>query len=1732
MFKYRGQSNSLTYSLLLRFVLAGFILLSTVVGGFAATAAQYSAIPPFLSTEVLPNVMFMLDNSGSMKQSLSESRFKTSKTYYGMFEGDKTYKYDDTIEVDLNGYNGLPYDIDADSDGVTDDNDVYANPGAFVEDDSCTIGFENNCWNGSFLNWLTTRRIDAARKVMVGGKVESRDGFDYISGDSGDLEWKIVSNNERSDTVLHRTYSASQTYTPHPDSSTYTVLSPAYEGEIQTTYDPYAKLQYLELATIVNSGGTVVGEYGTVSRCGADAKAGNWCTVSLAHDYTNPVVVATIPSYYGGDPSVVRIAAVDSVTDSFNIRIEEWEYDDGGHTGEDMSYLVFEAGSHVLSGGKKIIAGTVNIAASEIFVDIGAAGFAATPVVLSSVVTNNDPTTVVTRQSATTATSFSIVLQEEEAGGSHGTETVACIALDTGSYNDNANTVFQVGLQTGVSDDWETISFSDTGLAPSFLASMQTTNGPNPAALRYDNLTTTSVDIFVEEETSYDTEMDHADENVGYVVVYSSASKEYNLALIVEEEPVGLLHDISDKVRLGISLYNYKKDTDFYNGEYFHGGTMKPILPLNPFVKNAANTTFRTLDTPVDADIDDIVDAIEHYPLVWGVTPLAENYYEVIRYFQQKTPYYESVNGAGESHYDVNNDWDPYYFEDSNGDGDTTDPGFVPCAQSYVLVFTDGAPYRDDYVPCYASGADSYTGSVGGALGCTDYDGNNSSKEGSASGNTSNNYKDTLDDLALWANSVVDQTTYAVTGDRDLRSDADLSTEQNLVTYTVGFGSDTLKQILVDTASNGGGLSYAAEDGRELKTQLTSAFTDILSRSSGTAASVISNTRSGEGAIYQSVFFPTANDSTSKVTWVGQVHALLVDAYGNMREDTNGNDKLDLIDDYFVVFNEDGTANRYVDGDGNQKLEYNTATCPSTTSPPAAVICYDSLIDTVSLQDLNYIWDTSSWLNEISDSDVETQRSTYISSADARHIFTWVDGNDDSIVDSTEVIDFTCASTPSATDLIDADKIYPYMHLYPSFADRPAEIPSLTAAELTSFLQVQTKRQINYIRGSDCADASNPIDCNTQSLANIGGAFSADTTLVYTAMRSRQFDYDGDSNIETWRLGDIVYSTPTLVGRPSENLHLLYRDLTYASFVAKYKNRRQVVYTGANDGMIHAFNAGFYDPVKKQFCKSSDFTDASTCQDSTKPALGAELWAYVPFNLLPHLYWLTQSSYSEEKHVYYVDQKPRIFDAKIFTEEGACSDISDASCVHPGGWGTVMVIGMNFGGGSIIADMDKTDGATPAAGDPTMKSAFMIFDITNPETEPTLLAEVTMPQMGFATSYPTVIAMRDGDQNGIYDDYTSGENRWYLAFGSGAADVNGDPGTVDTATGSYDDEILDDVKSLQAGQFYLLDLVKLASDNEFHALNSSGVLTEVDFNDSATAVYAAYDSNTFISTPVSADFDLDYNADAVYFGTISGASKPWGGKLRRIVIDDQNNPAGWVRDSVLMDVVKPITAAPIIGLDDDGRHWVFFGTGRYFNADDKSDTNQQSFYGFKEPLGSAGTKDWSALSASDVIDVTDFNVYSDLSVDGVTNSNWAGLLSDQTAKDAWQLNFSAGTGERTLGQAALMGGLLSFTSFIPESDICSAGGESCLWALYYKTGTAHYSGVLGTTDITVSGETKEMADAEISLGRGLATSPNIHVGREKGSSVFVQSSTGEITRIEQENPLSTKSGMQSWKLQD
>lgn len=85
-------------------------------------------------------------------------------------------------------------------------------------------------------------------------------------------------------------------------------------------------------------------------------------------------------------------------------------------------------------------------------------------------------------------------------------------------------------------------------------------------------------------------------------------------------------------------------------------------------------------------------------------------------------------------------------------------------------------------------------------------------------------------------------------------------------------------------------------------------------------------------------------------------------------------------------------------------------------------------------------------------------------------------------------------------------------------------------------------------------------------------------------------------------LGDALRSTPVLLAAPSANL----QDAAYTAFRQRYAQRRAVVYLGANDGMLHAF----------------DMAD------------GVERYAYVPNALMPYLSLLTDPAY---RHRAYLD---------------------------------------------------------------------------------------------------------------------------------------------------------------------------------------------------------------------------------------------------------------------------------------------------------------------------------------------------------------------------------------------------------------------------------------------------------------------------------------------------------------
>ncbi len=875
-----------------------------------------------------------------------------------------------------------------------------------------------------------------------------------------------------------------------------------------------------------------------------------------------------------------------------------------------------------------------------------------------------------------------------------------------------------------------------------------------------------------------------------------------------------------------------------------------------------------------------------------------------------------------------------------------------------------------------------------------------------------------------------------------------------------------------------------------LEQQLNRAFSDILENtSSATAASVISNSRSGEGALYQSIFFPVYRaDDGSAVSWAGQVHALFVDEYGNMREDTDLDGQLDAADDYFLVF--DGpVVQKYKDLDADSMFDE------------------DDLAETpleVGLNDINYLWSSSQWLNK-DVSNALTQR-TYSSSDAQRFIFTFVDKDGDMVADgddissASETMPFVApASDPAWSDLTDTSNFYAYLHTHDPFSLTAIDEDDLD--EFKSAVARQTCRVIKYIRGQDQAEE----------------VVSA-TTLA--AFRSRQVDGDNDGDLETWRLGDIVYSTPTIVSTPAEDFDLIYRDSTYTQFIKAHQKRRHVLYVGANDGMLHAFNSGFYDAENKKFLTQPLDADGNAVGTITAHPLGAELWAYVPFNLLPHLYWLTLPEY---QHVYYVDLQPRIFDARIYTDKAA----DDA--VNPSGWATLMVAGMRFGGGKIAADIDKSDGAYDSDEDPTMSSAYAIFDITDPESTPKLLAEVTFKELGFTTCHPGVVLMRDFDENNQEQ-----ANKWYLFFGSGPASYD-DSGVI-----GANKEALTDGISEQNAAIYALDLVALANEGVVRMINGSGATTESD----PFYITQLSEENSSVSKPIAVDWDLDFNTNAVYFGTSFGDHvNGWGGKLRRIYVpDDATDPTdltSWYVDSTLLDLSdvpavdalttngQPIMAPATAGTDEDGNRWIYFGTGRFFSQEDKSNTAQQSFYGIKEPKATVTVDgvetsqfSYGTVSYDSLLDVSDVEITLD---DYTTFTNKKIEIHDSYA--GWRTNFPV-SGERNLGQAVLSGDILTFTTYLPSTDVCTPEGQSYLYALHYLTGTAYFQSVIGLTEDAAGGDPEVVK--RIELGDGMTTTPNIQIGRGSSSRAFIQMGDGGIKKMEQGNPGIIKSGRTYW----
>jgi hypothetical protein len=391
-------------------------------------------------------------------------------------------------------------------------------------------------------------------------------------------------------------------------------------------------------------------------------------------------------------------------------------------------------------------------------------------------------------------------------------------------------------------------------------------------------------------------------------------------------------------------------------------------------------------------------------------------------------------------------------------------------------------------------------------------------------------------------------------------------------------------------------------------------------------------------------------------------------------------------------------------------------------------------------------------------------------------------------------------------------------------------------------------------------DASNAFTSANIVPTDLGLALTDTTTRdsVVTFIR-------GDNGFE-YKLGDIFHFNPIIVGSP-----LIWKgqfDASYQAFYTAHLNRKEVVYVGTNDGMLHCIRVRKNDDVKQG---------------------GEELWGFVPpsqLHRVKNLY--VKSAFDLLKNVppycsvipgtvpcslyafdrYFVDGKGMATDIKIGTE-----------------WKTVLIFGMGIGGTSYCA-----------------------LDVTDPD-DPKFLWEFTdSAWMGYTEARPIISQVNDGTAT------------YSAVFVPGGYDYWERPAKVDPDPAYKLGKALFVLKA-EPGMNFSAQVVKkfvwnASTTGEAAKVGDTYTYTSMNFKYSFVAAPAIYDRNS------------DGVADYIYAcDTGDYRSGQAGGRIWKIPV--HGVPTSWIPEEIFQAPnSQTLFISPTIGYDASWNLWVFVGTGR------------------------------------------------------------------------------------------------------------------------------------------------------------------------------------------------------------
>lgn len=549
----------------------------------------------------------------------------------------------------------------------------------------------------------------------------------------------------------------------------------------------------------------------------------------------------------------------------------------------------------------------------------------------------------------------------------------------------------------------------------------------------------------------------------------------------------------------------------------------------------------------------------------------------------------------------------------------------------------------------------------------------------------------------------------------------------------------------------------------------------------------------------------------------------------------------------------------------------------------------------------------------------------------------------------------------------------------------PFRTASLTTAQLaalnTPYLGVgettnvdDSTNYLNYLRGDRTNEAASTVSTSTR------------------AYRTREA-----------LLGDIVGSRAKPIGPPSFPLADGLNP-GYDAFKILYRNRATVVYVGANDGMLHAFNGAM-----------------------SGTGAGTEIFGYIPNALFngptsPAADGLALLGNVDMDHHYLVNATPGNFDVdftRTWTGSGVGSGTPD--------WRSILVGGLGKGGRAYYA-LDITNPATITAASAATRETVAASKV---------LWEFTDSRLGFSYGEPVFVKTR--------------KYGWTVILPSGYNNAD--------------------------GSGYIL----LVNPRTGALLEAVSTHTESTTVDTGLAHINAY--------------VLDYTdgyADAIYGGDLNGnlwrfdisaASGAYPNPIVMARLTDAATGAG-----------QPVTSRPIAELHPKTKNRVVMvGTGKLLSQDDRSSTQEQTFYAIKDG-NSVRFNAATDLPPGVTFPIRRTNLEPNQDwVVGVTNAATSsmGFYTD-LGRDA-----ASGIAWRVVSDPTSFLGIVAFAPTLPSiADACQPSGISRIYAGDFNTGLSVLINALGAVQGFAQVDDGVVTDLRfLSVGG----KPRLITGTDKGS---------------------------------